>query len=86
MTDGCKLLFIATSTGTLSVLPVKYNPAVVGHCIKIYLDTEFFFFWWFCFFFFGGGGVGGGAGLYYCIAPYESARHMQLPLRYKEER
>ena len=75
MTDGCKLLFIATSTGTLSVLPVKYNPAVVGHCIKIYLDTEFFFF------FFGGGG-----GLYYCIAPYESARHMQLPLRYKEER
>ena len=77
MTDGCKLLFIATSTGTLSVLPVKYNPAVVGHCIKIYLDTEFFFF------FFGGGG---GGGLYYCIAPYESARHMQLPLRYKEER
>ena len=75
MTDGCKLLFIATSTGTLSVLPVKYNPAVVGHCIKIYLDTEFFFFW---------GGEGGG--LYYCIAPYESARHMQLPLRYKEER
>ena len=74
MTDGCKLLFIATSTGTLSVLPVKYNPAVVGHCIKIYLDTEFFFFW------------GGGGGLYYCIAPYESARHMQLPLRYKEER
>ena len=51
MTDGCKLLFIATSTGTLSVLPVKYNPAVVGHCIKIYLDTEFFFF--------GGGGEGG---------------------------
>lgn len=51
MTDGCKLLFIATSTGTLSVLPVKYNPAVVGHCIKIYLDTEFFF-----------GGVGGGGG------------------------
>ena len=50
MTDGCKLLFIATSTGTLSVLPVKYNPAVVGHCIKIYLDTEFFFF--------GGGGGG----------------------------
>ena len=76
MTDGCKLLFIATSTGTLSVLPVKYNPAVVGHCIKIYLDTEFFFF------FFGGGE----GGLYYCIAPYESARHMQLPLRYKEER
>ena len=74
MTDGCKLLFIATSTGTLSVLPVKYNPAVVGHCIKIYLDTEFFFF------------GGGGGGLYYCIAPYESARHMQLPLRYKEER
>lgn len=28
VTDGCKLLFIATSTGTLSVLPVKYNPAV----------------------------------------------------------
>ena len=76
MTDGCKLLFIATSTGTLSVLPVKYNPAVVGHCIKIYLDAEFFFFFW--------GGEGGG--LYYCIAPYESARHMQLPLRYKEER
>ena len=50
MTDGCKLLFIATSTGTLSVLPVKYNPAVVGHCIKIYLDTEFFFL---------GGGRGG---------------------------
>ena len=75
MTDGCKLLFIATSTGTLSVLPVKYNPAVVGHCIKIYLDTEFFFFF-----------LGGGGGLYYCIAPYESARHMQLPLRYKEER
>ena len=75
MTDGCKLLFIATSTGTLSVLPVKYNPAVVGHCIKIYLDTEFFFFL-----------GGGGGGLYYCIAPYESARHMQLPLRYKEER
>lgn len=74
MTDGCKLLFIATSTGTLSVLPVKYNPAVVCHCIKIYLDAEFFFF---------GGGRGG---LYYCIAPYESARHMQLPLRYKEER
>ena len=83
MTDGCKLLFIATSTGTLSVLPVKYNPAVVGHCIKIYLDTEFFFF---VVFFFWGGGVGGWAGLYYCIAPYESARHMQLPLRYKEER
>lgn len=51
MTDGCKLLFIATSTGTLSVLPVKYNPAVVGHCIKIYLDTEFFL---------GGGGGRGG--------------------------
>ena len=51
MTDGCKLLFIATSTGTLSVLPVKYNPAVVGHCIKIYLDAEFFFF---------AGGEGGG--------------------------
>ena len=51
MTDGCKLLFIATSTGTLSVLPVKYNPAVVGHCIKIYLDAEFFFLW---------GGEGGG--------------------------
>ena len=76
MTDGCKLLFIATSTGTLSVLPVKYNPAVVGHCIKIYLDTEFFFFFF----------LGGEGGLYYCIAPYESARHMQLPLRYKEER
>ena len=76
MTDGCKLLFIATSTGTLSVLPVKYNPAVVGHCIKIYLDAEIFFFWV----------VGRGGGLYYCIAPYESARHMQLPLRYKEER
>ena len=74
MTDGCKLLFIATSTGTLSVLPVKYNPAVVGHCINIYLDAEFFFFF--------GGGRGG---LYYCIAPYESTRHMQLPLRYKEE-
>ena len=43
-------MFIATSTGTLSVLPVKYNPAVVGHCIKIYLDTEFFFWG-------GGGGV-----------------------------
>ena len=53
MTDGCKLLFIATSTGTLSVLPVKYNPVVVGHCIKIYLDTLFFLF----FFLGGGGGV-----------------------------
>ena len=62
MTDGCKLLFIATSTGTLSVLPVKYNPAVVGHCIKIYLDTEFFFFVVF-FFFLGGGGWGGGGGV-----------------------
>ena len=63
MTDGCKLLFIATSTGTLSVLPVKYNPAVVGHCIKIYLDTEFFFL---------GGGVGGGGG---CII---ASLHMNL--------
>lgn len=62
MTDGCKLLFIATSTGTLSVLPVKYNPAVVGHCIKIYLDTEFFL----------GGGVGGGGG---CII---ASLHMNL--------
>lgn len=26
VTDGCKSLFIGTSTGTLSVLPVKYNP------------------------------------------------------------
>ena len=72
MTDGCKLLFIATSTGTLSVLPVKYNPAVVGHCIKIYLDTEFFFFWWFFFFFWGGGGLVGGLG---CII---ASLHMNL--------
>lgn len=26
VTDGCKSLFIGTSTGTLSVLPVKYSP------------------------------------------------------------
>ncbi|KAJ7352935.1 endosome to lysosome transport via multivesicular body sorting pathway [Desmophyllum pertusum] len=47
VTDGCQSLFIGTSTGTLSVLPVKYNPSaesgieVLGSRVRLHGHKDF---------------------------------------------